>query len=174
MSVLSKLRTYLDENRIKYSVITHSQAYTAQELAQVMHIPGRELAKTVVVMVNDKPALAVLPASHQIDFTRMKECLGANEIDKVPESEIASYFPDCELGAMPPLGNLFNLPVFVSRDLRDDEDIVFNAGTHIDAIRMKYSDFEMLTNPVVCEFSSHVKADQATKAAHATANNSAG
>jgi Ala-tRNA(Pro) deacylase len=153
MSVLGQLKSYLDQHGIRYTTIIHSRAYTAQELAQIMHVPGRELAKTVVIKVDGKPGLAVLPASHHIDFTKLKHALGANEVEKVDEREFEGYFPDCELGAMPPFGNLFDLPVFVSRDLRDDEEIVFNAGTHMDAIRMLYSDFERLVQPVVSEFS---------------------
>ena len=153
MSFLAKLKIYLDHNNIKYTAITHSKAYTAQELAQVMHVPGRELAKSIVIKFDDKPALAVLPASHHIDFSKLAQVLGTDKIEMVSEREFEGYFPNCELGAMPPFGNLFDLPVFVSRDLRDDEEIVFNAGTHINAIRKPYTDFERLVQPVVCEFS---------------------
>jgi Ala-tRNA(Pro) deacylase len=153
MSVLAQLKEYLDQNHIKYSVISHSRAFTAQELAQIMHVPGRELAKTVMVKIDGKPAMAVLPATQQIDFARLKQALGANDIDLLTESEFEGYFPECELGAMPPFGNLFNLSVFVSRSLRDDEEIVFNAGSLTDAIRLTYADFERLAQPIVCEFS---------------------
>ena len=164
MSVLAQLKDYLDQNNIKYTTITHSKGYTAQEIAQIMHVPGRELAKTVVIKIDGKPGLAVLPASHHIDFEKIKHALGANEIEMVSEKEFEGYFPNCELGAMPPFGNLFELPVFVSRDLRDDEEIVFNAGTHVDAIRMRYSDFERLLQPVICEFSAAPGGTQAASA----------
>jgi Ala-tRNA(Pro) deacylase len=154
MSVLAQLKDFLDQNGIKYTILIHSRAYTAQELAQIMHIPGRELAKSVVVKVDGKPVLAVLPASQQIDFFKMKLALGAEKVEKVSEKEFVGYFPKCELGAMPPFGNLFRLPVFVSRELRKDEEIVFNAGTHVDAIRMRYADFERLVQPKVFEFSA--------------------
>jgi Ala-tRNA(Pro) deacylase len=163
MSVLKQLKNYLDQNHIKYIIIIHSRAYTAQELAEIMHVPGREMAKSVVVKIDDRPSLAVLPASQHIDFIKMKHALGTDRIEMVNEREFETYFPKCELGAMPPFGNLFDLPVFVSRDLRDDEEIVFNAGTHTDAIRMSYSDFERLVKPVVCDFSvSQVSANVAT------------
>jgi Ala-tRNA(Pro) deacylase len=154
MSVINQLKSYLDDNQIKYSIITHSRAYTSPELAQIMHVPGKELAKTVVVKIDGKLAMAVLPSSHRIDFNKMKQVLGAKEIELAIEHEFENNFPKCELGAMPPFGNLFDLKVFVSRDLRDDMEIVFNAGTHTDAIRMLYADFERLVKPVVCEFSS--------------------
>ena len=158
MSVLVQLKDYLDTNRIKYTTITHSKAYTAQELAQQMHVPGRELAKSVLVKIDGKCALAVLPASRHIDLNQMRHILGTNQIELAREEDVDTCFPGCELGAMPPFGNLFNLPVFVARDLRDDEEIVFNAGTHTDAIRMRYSDFERLVQPIICEFSTLARA----------------
>jgi Ala-tRNA(Pro) deacylase len=170
MTILAHLKNYLDHNNVKYTTITHSKAYTAQELAQTMHVPGRELAKSVVVKIDGKPALAVLPAHLHVEFTKMKQTLGANDIEKVNEREFESYFPSCELGAMPPFGNLFDMPVFVSRELRDDEEIVFNAGTHTDAIRMLYSDFERLVQPVVCEFSISPGKTRAASASSDTEN----
>ena len=164
MSVLAELKEYLDKNSIKYTTITHSKAYTAQEMAQTMHVPGRELAKSVVIKIDGKPGLAVLPASQHIDFEKMRNALGSKGIEMVSEGEFEGYFPNCELGGMPPLGNRFNLSVFVSRDLRDDEEIVFNAGTHVDAIRMLYSDFERLVQPVICEFSIQSGATQSASA----------
>lgn len=153
MSVVRQLKDYLDDNNTKYTTITHSLAYTAQELAEIMHVPGRQWAKSIAIEVDGKPALAVLPAHHRINLAKLKQALGAQQLEILSEQRFSSHFPGCELGAMPPFGNLFNLPVFVSRDLRDDEQIVFNAGTHRDAIRLGYADFERLVQPVVCEFS---------------------
>src|SRR5688500_4398566 len=133
MSVVAQLKDYLDKNNVKYTTLTHSTAYTAQELAEIVHVSGREWAKTVVIQIDGKPALAVLPGHHQINFTKLKLVLGTQQINLLSEQNFEKYFAGYELGAMPPFGNLFSLPVFVSRDLRDDEQIVFNAGTHRDA-----------------------------------------
>lgn len=152
MSIAATLKDYLDENDIKYTLITHSQAFTAQELAASMHVPGRELAKVVIVKLDDRPAMAVLPAHHQIDFARLTEATGTQRAELASEDEFKSLFPDCEIGAMPPFGNLYGLPVYVARPLTEDEEIVFNAGTHREAIRMKEADFERLVKPTIADF----------------------
>lgn len=153
MGVLRRLKDYLDENNIKYVKITHSRAYTAQEIAASVHIPGKELAKTVIVRVNDGFAMVVLPASRKVNFDRLKTVVGNNEIRLAQEDEFKSLFPDCEVGAMPPFGNLYNLPVYVASALSEDKDIAFNAGTHTDVIKISYSDFEKLVKPTVGTFS---------------------
>jgi Ala-tRNA(Pro) deacylase len=153
MGVLRRLKDYLDENNIKYVKITHSRAYTAQEIAASVHIPGKELAKTVIVRVNDGFGMAVLPASRKVNFDRLKTVVGNNEIRLAQEDEFKSLFPDCEVGAMPPFGNLYNLPVYVASALSEDKDIAFNAGTHTDVIKISYSDFEKLVKPTVGTFS---------------------
>jgi Ala-tRNA(Pro) deacylase len=153
MGVLTRLKDYLDENKIKYVKITHSRAYTAQEIAASVHIPGKELAKTVIVRVNDGFAMAVLPASRQINFDRLKNVAGNNEIRLAQEHEFKGLFPDCEVGAMPPFGNLYNLPVYVASALAEDTEIAFNAGTHTDVIKISYSDFEKLVKPTIGTFS---------------------
>ncbi len=152
MSIAATLKDYLDQNGIKYTLITHSQAFTAQELAASMHVPGRELAKVVIVKLDDQLAMAVLPAHHQIDFARLTEATGAQRVRLASEDEFKNLFPDCEIGAMPPFGNLYGLPVYVARPLAEDEEIVFNAGTHREAIRMKEADFERLVKPTVVDF----------------------
>jgi Ala-tRNA(Pro) deacylase len=153
MGVLTRLKDYLDENIIKYVEITHSRAYTAQEIAASVHIPGKELAKTVIVRVNDGFAMAVLPASRKINFDRLKNVAGNNEIRLAQEHEFKGLFPDCEVGAMPPFGNLYNLPVYVASALAEDTEIAFNAGTHTDVIKISYSDFEKLVKPTIGTFS---------------------
>jgi Ala-tRNA(Pro) deacylase len=153
MGVLTRLKDYLDENKIKYVKITHSRAYTAQEIAASVHIPGKELAKTVIVRVNDGFAMVVLPASRKINFDRLKNVVGNNEIKLAHEDEFKGLFPDCEVGAMPPFGNLYNLPVYVASALAEDKEIAFNAGTHTDVIRVSYSDFEKLVKPTIGTFS---------------------
>lgn len=153
MGVLRRLKDYLDENKIKYVKITHSSAYTAQEIAASTHIPGKELAKTVIVRVNDGFAMVVLPASRRINFDQLKDVIGNNEIRLAEEDEFKGLFPDCEVGAMPPFGNLYNLPVYVASALTEDKEIAFNAGTHTDVIKISYSDFEKLVKPTVGTFS---------------------
>ncbi|MBI3951579.1 MAG: YbaK/EbsC family protein [Acidobacteria bacterium] len=152
MSICARLREYLDDNNIKYTASTHSAAYTAQELAAVMHVHGREMAKVVIVKLDGQFAMLVLPGHHQINFEQLKAATGANHIELASELEFQNLFPDCEVGAMPPFGNLYGMPVYVARPLTDDEEIVFNAGTHRDAIRMKGADYGRLVNPTVLDF----------------------
>jgi Ala-tRNA(Pro) deacylase len=153
MTMSARLKTYLDENRIHYTLMSHSPAYTAQAAAATMHVPGKELAKSVVVTAGNQSALAVLPASFHVNLKKLGELLG-KPTRLASEQEFISLFQDCELGAMPPFGQLYKLPVFVDRSLEADEEIVFNAGTHRDAIRMKYADFKKLVSPKVADFAA--------------------
>ena len=143
MTVSARLKAFLDENKVTYSVMSHAPAYTAQAAAAVMHISGKEIAKTVVVRAGENTALAVLPASHHVNLEKLGLLLG-KPARLATEKEFADLFPDCELGAMPPVGQLYDLPVFVDKSLADDEEIVFSAGTHRDAIRMRFADFARL------------------------------
>jgi Ala-tRNA(Pro) deacylase len=154
MSISAKLRGYLDQNNIKYSLITHSMAFTAQELASIMHIPGKELAKVVILKIDGQFAMAVIPAPHKIDFERLKSAIEAKQIELASEKEFQKLFPDCEVGAMPPFGNLYGLPVYVAKPLKEDKEIVYNAGSHTEAIRMQYVDFDRLVKPTVIEYTS--------------------
>jgi Ala-tRNA(Pro) deacylase len=153
MSVLKRLKEFLDENDVKYVKVSHSPAYTAQEIAASIHVPGKELAKTVILKVNDRFSMAVLPASHKINFSVLKEVLNNKDVRLANEDEFKDIFPDCEVGAMPPFGNLYNLPVYVAKALTEDKEIAFNAGTHTDVVRTSYRDFERLVNPTVATFS---------------------
>lgn len=148
-----KLKEFLDSRHVKYLSITHSRAYTAQEIAASAHIPGKEVAKTVMVMIDGKLAMAVLPASHQIDFDHLKVVARAKEAHLAHEDQFKDCFPDCEVGAMPPFGSLYDVPVYVAQSLAEDDQIVFNACSHTELIRMKYADFERLAKPVVGHFS---------------------
>ena len=148
----AKLREFLDANRVKYSVITHSVAYTAQEIASLVHIRGQELAKTVVVKIDGRIALAVLPGSRQVDLALLRAAARSRNVALASENEFRDLFPGCELGAMPPFGNLYDLPVFVDQSLCKDKEIAFNAGTHNELIRMSYDDFARLVQPKVIEF----------------------
>ena len=150
---LAPLREFLDENDVRYVIITHSLAYTAQEVAASAHISGKELAKTVIVKVDGKMVMAVLPASDKIDFGSLQEALGASEVELAHEEDFADMFPDCEVGAMPPFGNLYDMEVLVASTLAEDEEVAFNAGTHRELIRMAYRDYEKLAQPRVVDFS---------------------
>ncbi len=152
MSLSARLKSFLDDNRIRYTLMTHSPAYTAQSAAATLHIPGKELAKTVVIRAGEETVLAVLPASHHVNLKHLGEVIG-RPARLATEREFSDLFPDCELGAMPPFGNLYNLAVYVDESLSADEEIVFNAGTHREAMRMRYDDFTRLAKPRVVSFS---------------------
>lgn len=143
----SRLREFLDKEHVKYVTIGHSPAFTAQEVAASAHIPGKQLAKSVVVRIDGEMALVVMPASENIELDRLKAAIGAGEVDIASEDEFKDLFPDCETGAMPPFGNLYGVKVFVSQDLREDEEIAFNAGSHSELVKLAYSDFERLVHP---------------------------
>jgi Ala-tRNA(Pro) deacylase len=147
MSIVKRLKEYLEENQVPYTHCTHRLAYTAQEIAAAQHVPGREMAKTVVLKVDQNFALLILPAVRKIDLKALKDELHYKHIDLATEKEFSSLFPDSDVGAMIPFGNLYKLPVYVDRSLAAEEEIFFNAGTHIDTIRMKYQDFSRLVRP---------------------------
>ena len=151
MSVSARLKELLDKNKVRYTTMTHSPAYTAQAAAATLHVPGQELAKTVVVKAGEEMVLAVLPASYHVNLKKLGEILG-KPVRLATEDEFAGLFPDCELGAMPPFGVLYGLPVVADKVLAEDEEIVFNAGTHRDAIRMRFEDFEKLAKPQLASF----------------------
>ncbi len=149
----SKVKDFLDTNHIHYNTITHPTAYTAQGTAAYAHVSGNEMAKTVMIKVDSQLAMAVLPASCQIDLAALKRITKARSISLASEPEFEMKFPDCDLGAMPPFGNLYGFPVFVEERLTQDKEIAFNAGTHNELVRMKYEDFERVVNPIVGRFS---------------------
>jgi Ala-tRNA(Pro) deacylase len=151
MSISARLKSFLDENHIPYSEMTHSRAYTAQGAAAALQISGKELAKTVILWTGEEMILAVLPAPNHVRLDRLAAEVGKS-VRLATEQEFSRLFPDCEVGAMPPFGSLYNLPVYVDESLAADEAIVFNAGTHRDAIRMRYDDFVRLAKPSVCSF----------------------
>jgi len=153
MMACGKLKKYIDDNNVPYVTITHSQAFTAQQVAASAHIKGREMAKTVIIKINDKLAMAVLPATYHVDFHLLKEITGNENVVLAHESEFKEIFEDCETGAMPPFGNLYNMDVFVAQSLTADVEIAFNAGTHSELIRMGYTDFERLVKPKILKFS---------------------
>lgn len=148
-----QLKSFLDSNHVKYRTITHSPEYTAQEIAASAHIPGKELAKTVIVKLDGKFAMAVLPASRHVSLTRLKEAIHARDAELASEDEFAKLFPDCELGAMPPFGNLYDMPVYAEKQLTEDEEIAFSAGSHTELVQLAFSDFNELVHPKVVDLS---------------------
>ncbi len=151
-----KLKQFLDDKKVKYVSIQHSPSYTAQEIAASAHIPGKELAKTVMVKLDGKMAMAVLPASFRIDFDLLKDACGAERAELATEQELRDAFPECELGAMPPFGNLYGMEVFVAPSLAEDEEIAFNAGSHTELIRLANRDFEQLVQLKLLDFAARV------------------
>lgn len=155
MAIASKLKEFLDQNGVKYEVRAHSEAYTAQEVAASAHIPGRKLAKTVIARKGKDLLMIVLPSPYNVDFKALTEELG-EKVELASEQEFEGLFPDCELGAMPPFGNLYNIPVYVDETLQEDREIDFNAGTHREIVRMRYGDFERLVGPSHLKFATPV------------------
>jgi Ala-tRNA(Pro) deacylase len=154
---VKKLKEFLDEQNIKYVTISHSPAYTAQEIAARAHVPGKEIAKTVLVKMDGKLVMAVLPGSFKINFESLKNVLGSQNVRLADEHEFKDKFPDCEVGAMPPFGNLYGVEVFVASSLAEDEEIAFNACSHSQLIKMAYSDYERLVNPIRLQFAFQSK-----------------
>ena len=154
---VKKLKDFLDRENVKYVSIYHSISYTSQEIAASVHVKGREMAKTVMVKLDGKLAMAVLPASQQVDFEQLKRASGAQDAMLATEKEFKDLFPDCDIGAMPPFGNLYGMDIFVSRTLTEDKEIAFNAGSHYELIRLTYKDFERLVNPKIGDFSVKMK-----------------
>ena len=149
-----KLKEFLDREKVKYVSIIHSTAYTAQEVAASAHITGKELAKTIIVELDGKMAMAVLPANRKIVLQDLREVTGCDEVKFASEEEFKRKFPDCETGAMPPFGNLYGMDVYVAEALTRNDEVAFNAGSHTEIIRLRYHDFERLVQPRVVSFTT--------------------
>ena len=148
MEIPKQLIECLKENKVSYEVLTHPEAVTAQRIAQAEHVKGRYHAKVVMVKSGDQHLMMVLPADHQIDLEKVEKAIGKSvSLDK--EQEFKSLFPDCAIGAMPPFGNLYGLPTYIDKNLAEQDYIVFEAGTHTDAIKMSYRDYEKIVKPEV-------------------------
>ncbi len=156
MPILTKLREFLEANKVPYSVHSHPEAYTAQEIAALQHVKGRMLAKVVIAKAGASLLMLVLPADHRVDFGKLKTALKLSDVRLAQEPEFRDLFPGCEVGAMPPFGNLYGLPVHVDGTLEKDEEIVFNAGTHTLTARMAFRDFVKLVKPVIADFAVHL------------------
>ena len=150
----AKLKEYLDSENIKYVSIMHSRAYTAQETAETAHIPGKELAKTVMVKLDGELAMAVLPALDRVDFDLLKGVANAKDASLADENDFNSMFPESEAGAMPPFGNIYGMDVYVEESLSEDREIAFNAGSHSELIKLSYNDFERLVKPKIARISN--------------------
>jgi len=152
MPIPAHISKFLDSRHIQYQSFTHSRAYTAQGIAQAQHISGKKLAKVVMVIADDKPLMAVVPASHRVDLEKLGEVLKTDRIRLATEEEFKDLFPECELGAMPPLGNIYHLDVWIDEKLKSSPAISFNAGTHSEIIQMSFADFERLVQPRTASF----------------------
>jgi Ala-tRNA(Pro) deacylase len=152
MSAFHRLQEYLDRYHVPYEVMSHQEAYTAPEIAHALHVPGKLFAKVVIAKADDRFVMLVLPSNRLVDFTHLRAVLGARHLRLATEAECKSLFPDCETGAMPPFGNLYDVPVYVDVLLAEDDEIVFEAGTHFGAVKLRYRDFAELVRPVVTEF----------------------
>ena len=152
--VARKLKAFLDRNGVKYTVIDHAPAYTAPEAAALAHVSGRDFAKTVIVLFAGEMAMVVLPANRKIVLSDLQEMFADRTLRLATEKEFMDQFPDCELGAMPPFGNLYGLPVYVARSLAEEPMIAFNAGTHREIIKMSFNDFDQLVQPAVLDFAT--------------------
>jgi len=150
MSV-KKLRQFLDKQNIKYLSITHSPAYTMSEIAAAAHIPGEQVAKTVIVKIGKELAMVVVPASMHVDLELVREATGAGSTALATEQDFEQVFPDCEPGSMPPFGHLYGLDTYVSPALSRHDTIAFNAGTHTELIQLAYGDFERLAKPRIVD-----------------------
>ena len=148
-----RVTQYLKKEKVKYKTLKHKPAYTAQEVAASAHIPGRQLAKSVMIELDGEMAMAVLSAAYQIDFKRLKKALGVKKIKLATEQKFEDYLPDCEMGATPPFGNLYDMKVIVDQELTTEEMIAFCSGTHTELIQLSYQDFENLVKPEVIKFS---------------------
>ncbi|MGE5358136.1 MAG: aminoacyl-tRNA deacylase [Bacteroidales bacterium] len=156
MAIPASIKDYLRSRNVPFDVVVHPMAYTAQQEAALAHVPGREWAKTVVCFADDAPVLAVLPAHYAVDLEDLRALAGAAHMRLATEAEVARLYPGCETGAMPPLGPLYGQRVFIEQALAEDVNVVFNAGTHVDAVRMRYDALASLTGAVVGRF-GHVR-----------------
>lgn len=152
MTILRRLQDYLDSHHVHYEVLDHQEAYTAPEIAHTLHVSGKMLAKVVMIKADERFVMAVLPSNWKIDLDRLKEALESSHVRLATEDEFKGLFPDCDIGTMPPFGNLYGVDVYVDQSLTEDDAIVFQAGTHFGAIKLRYEDFANLVHPKVAEF----------------------
>jgi Ala-tRNA(Pro) deacylase len=148
----TRIKNFLEKENVRYSTILHSPAFTAQESSESAHISGKAFAKTVIIEIDGKYAMAVLPAHRRVDLDDLREITGSANVRMASEPQMKSLFPDCEVGAMPPLGNLYGLDVYVTPALAENGEIAFNAGSHTELIKMRFADFERVAQPRILSF----------------------
>ncbi|MEI8364933.1 MAG: YbaK/EbsC family protein [Parachlamydiaceae bacterium] len=156
MSVSGKIKRFLEQEKINYQILEHNPAFTALEIAQAQHLPGHQVVKTVVVDADGKQILCVLPSTHKIDFDRLKKMLNAQNVALTNETQVGKLFPEYEIGAMPPFGRTPDLKVYVDKDLAENESIAFNAGTHVDMLKIRFKDFVKIATPTFGTFGIHI------------------
>lgn len=156
MSASTKIKEILEKEKISYQILEHELAFTALEVAEVQHVPGRRMVKSVIVTAGGKPVMCVLPSTHKIDFEKLKTLLAAKDVQLANEGQVATLFPDFEVGAMPPFGQLAGIKVYVDKSLEENDAIVFNAGTHTDVMRIKFKDFVRFVRPIFADFGVHI------------------
>ena len=152
MVVAAKLKSFLDESKVRYHVLKHHEKFTSPEIAQALHVPGQLLAKVVMLKTKDRLLMAVLPANLRVDLEKFAKVADVKTCALATEAQFRDSFPDCEVGAMPPFGNLYGIPVYVDRSLTKDDEIVFEAGNHHEAIQMTYAEYANLVHPRIAEF----------------------
>lgn len=153
MSISEKLQKLLQEEKVKYEILPHPRAYTAQEVAHALHTTGKVCAKAVIITVDGKYNMAVVPAHHKVNLQKVKDLLKAIEVKLAKEDDLRNLFPDSELGAEPAIGKLYNMPMLIAWQLAEKEEIIFNAGSHTECVKMNYKDYEKITNPIVGDIS---------------------
>lgn len=156
MAAKQSLETYLRQQGVSFQTMTHPVAYTAQEVAAAQHVPGKQLAKVVMADADGELVMLVLPASYRVEFPKVKTALKAKKVRLAREEEFDGTFTDCEVGAMPPFGNLYNLPVYVDSSLADVRDMVFKVGSHTTTMKVKFSDYEKLVKPQIVDLAAHL------------------
>ena len=151
MGIPAKLIEFLNQNKVPYQILHHPEAFTAQELAAIEHVKGKQHAKVVMVKTDGAPMMAVLPADHRVDLEKFDQLTGKPTV-LATEADFKMLFPDCAVGTMPPFGSLYGVETYVDRSLSENETIVFEAGTHSDAVKMRYGDFARVANPKLADF----------------------
>jgi len=157
MAKMSDLLKYLNLTGVQYQVISHVPAFSAHSVALAAHIPDSELAKTLLLRADEQYWMAVLRGDHHLNQKLVKHALEAKHVSLATEEELSVFFPDCEVGAMPPFGKLYALPVVVDKSLAEDEDIVFNACTHSQSVKMRFVDYERLVRPITAEIAQRLQ-----------------
>ena len=157
MAKMSDLLKYLNLTGVQYQILSHVPAFSAHSVALAARVPDSELAKTLLVRADEQYWMAVLRADHHLNQKSLKHALEAKHVSLATEEELGVFFPDCEVGAMPPFGKLYALPVIVDKTLAEDEEIVFNACSHTQSVKMKFEDYARLVRPIIAEFAQRVR-----------------